>query len=239
MKFILVGISIFALFALQFRPVFASDDNTKFAPPDAKPYGKSLAQWGEAWWRYIMRLPADVNPLNDTTGANCGVEQSGHVFFLVGTTGGGPVTRNGCVVPVGKALFFPIVNIMCAVPDDGPTSKAVYDLCSLVMNHGEYVHDLAVTLDDVKLTNPESYHFISPEFSFVGDPNNIYINSCTGSPYGECYAGPRAEGFSDGYWTFIQPLSPGSHTISIYGEVNSPLTGVAWTVDVTYNLTVK
>jgi len=42
-------------------------------------YGLTFGQWGAAWWQWALEQPTPTNPLLDTTGANCGVAQSGPV----------------------------------------------------------------------------------------------------------------------------------------------------------------
>src|SRR5579871_6045853 len=84
----------------------AANPNPGVLPPNSHAFGQTYGAWSAAWWQYVLAQPASSNPLLDPTGANCGVGQSGKVFFLVG----GVATRNDCIVPAGKALFFPLVN---------------------------------------------------------------------------------------------------------------------------------
>jgi hypothetical protein len=237
---ILTALLVFTLVALQFRPVLASSNSPGFAPPQSKPYGKSLGSWGVEWWRYILSLPAENNPLNDATGSNCGVNQSGSVFFLVGTTGGDPVHRDECEVPAGKALFFPIVNVVCAVPEDGATRAEVEELCSTVFAGGENVdlETLKVSVDGANLEHPERYYSGPRFFAFTGHEDNIFEFSCGGRDPGECYAGYHESGYSEGYWVLVSPLSPGGHELKIYADVYIPEWDFGWTVDVTYDLEV-
>jgi hypothetical protein len=236
----LITVLILVLIALQFGPVRAAGKTPGFMPPKPHPYGKSLDEWGVEWARYIISLPEDINPLNDATGANCGVQQSGPVFFLVGTTGGDPIIRDECVVPVGTALFFPILSIFGAVPEDGATPEEVAELVASVFAGGENVdlESLSVTVDGVSLANPENYFLVPPAFSFTGHEENIFQDSCGGVDPGECYVGYHETGFLEGYWVLLHPLPPGTHQITIYGEVYVPEWDWGWTVDVTYNLTI-
>jgi hypothetical protein len=61
------------------------------------------------WWQWALSIPTVVNPLEDTTGANCMVGQSDPVWFLAGFFNGSAATRS-CSVPEGAALFFPVIN---------------------------------------------------------------------------------------------------------------------------------
>ena len=67
-----------------------------------------------------LEQPNSENPLLDETGKHCQDAQAGPVFFLVGTAGTGQATRDECVVPFGKLLYFPLVNAFDVhVPGDG------------------------------------------------------------------------------------------------------------------------
>ena len=229
---ILIMILVFA------QPVFASNGNPGVVPPDSELYGKTYKQWTAEWWRYVMGFPAATSPLADDTGANCANGQSGPVFFLVGTIGT-EVVRNECVVPKGKSILFPALNVLCAIPEDGATKKEVTTLCS--KGFIDNVDIAEVTVDGVKVENifpdedQDGYRF-STWFSFDGAIDNIYDTFCTGAPSGTCYEGFHdKKGFTDGYWVMLYPLSAGPHTIHITGGVTS----WGFAVDVTYNLTVE
>ncbi len=212
------------------QPTFAGNPNPNVVPPNAKPYGKTINQWTADWWRYVLSFPASSNPLADATGANCTVGQSGPVFYLVGTTGG-PAVRNECVAPVGKSILFPIINVVCAVPEDGPTGDVIRTLCSAYEDHTDRTQ---VTVDGVDLQNVlANYRFPAPFFSFNGATPGIF------SPL---YEGPHAIAYSDGWWIMLHPLPPGPHKIHFSGHLSAPEAPFFtpdFTVDVTYNLTVK
>jgi hypothetical protein len=230
LNFFRVAIILVLLLVIT-QPVLAAFSNPRVFPPNSKPYGKSYGEWGGEWWKYVLSYPLDISPLNDPTGANCGMDQSGPVFFLVGTTGGAAV-RDECIVPSGKALFFPLVNIFGAVPEDAANSQDLRDLVSWVTN---YIDEITVSVDGVPLQNLWNYRFESP-FSFTGAVDNPFDQNC-GTP-GTCYEGYHEIGFSDGYWIMMPPLPAGEHTINFGGHFNLPDWGWEFEVDVTYNLTV-
>jgi len=204
----------------------AANANPNVAPLNSNPYGKSYGEWTAEWWKYVMAFPAPTNPLADPTGANCGDGQSGPVFFLVGTTGG-PAVRNDCVVPVGKSIFFPIINVISAVPEDANNAE---DLTSLVTWYFDHVDYVEATVDGVDLENlMDAYRFPSPIFSFYGASPGVFAPA---------YEGNRNVAFSDGWWIMLHPLPPGPHTIHFYGHQSVPEWGIEFSVEVTYNLTV-
>jgi hypothetical protein len=68
------------------------------------PFGKLYDRLSVAWWQCALAQPAATNPLRDPTGAGCRAGQSGPVFFLAGTDGKDPFTRDQCTVPFGNHL---------------------------------------------------------------------------------------------------------------------------------------
>ena len=84
------------------------------------PVGKIYDHLSVAWWKYALEQPNSENPLLDETGKHCQDAQAGPVFFLVGTAGTGEATHDECVVPIGKLLYFPLVNAFDVhTPGDG------------------------------------------------------------------------------------------------------------------------
>jgi hypothetical protein len=104
----------------------AQADAVKIIGVNDNAYGNTYGEWSAEWWQWVLSVPAADSPIADTTGTNCTQQQSGPVFYLAGTAGTGPVTRN-CTVPAGKALFFPILNALlgAAVGDCSPTNPGV------------------------------------------------------------------------------------------------------------------
>jgi hypothetical protein len=226
----------FLILALVFtlaQPATAAQANPGILPPNSNPFGKSYAEWAAEWWKYALSLPAASSPLTDPTGANCGVGQSGPVFFLVGTADGSTVVRDQCEVPVGKAIFFPAINFICAVPEDGNTPSEIRDLCSWAT---DFIDLARVTVDGTETDVFKDYRFPTPFFPFYGAVNNPFDQAC-GTP-GTCYEGFHTTGFSDGYWVMLPPLSAGKHTIQITGHFYLPDFNWEFNLNVTYHLTV-
>src|SRR5882757_5084559 len=42
--------------------------NPGVLPPQSHPYGKSYGEWAAKWVQWALSIPADRNPLTDTTG---------------------------------------------------------------------------------------------------------------------------------------------------------------------------
>ncbi len=225
------NISVLILTIMVFtltQPVFASDNNPGVVSPNKEPYGETYNQWTAEWWKYVMSIPASSNPLADPTGAHCNDGQSGPVFFLAGTTGGLSV-RDDCVVPAGKYILFPVINVISAVPEDGATAAEIVNLASWYMSHTDTVE---ATVDGMEIQNlMDDYRFPSPIFSFHGATPGIFA---------PMYEGRRSVAFSDGWWVMLTPLHPGSHTIHFYGHLYiKEWKKYEFVTDTTYHLTVK
>ena len=188
--------------------------------PGSKIYGKTYGEWSARWWQWVASIPSGSNPLPDETGANCGVGQSGPVWFLAGNFGG--TTTRSCTVPSNRAILYPILNSICWRPSDFVTEQEGRDCAAYYMN---LASNLATQVDRVPLHSLPRYRTGSPIFSFTMPPDNIFG---LGPPL-------TRDGISDGFWIMLAPLSPGAHRIHFHGEIPS----ASFVVDVTYNLTVQ
>ena len=201
--------------------------NPGVSPQNSKPYGLTYGDWSAKWWQWALSIPSAMNPLLDTTGANCGQGQSGQVWLLAGTFGGA-VTRT-CTVPSGRSLFFPILNTAFGPPFDclgppGPVGPC--DVDALRAGAAAFVNNptlLQASVDGVALQSLNTYRAPSPTFSYTVTADNIL-----GIP-----AGTYGPAVSDGYWLMLAPLSAGSHTVHFRG-----VRADGFETEVTYNLTV-
>ena len=73
------------------------------------PYGKSLQQWSNRWWNWMVGQPKGTNPTEDSDGKyanNCQTYEN--VYFLCGTATSKKVIRR-CNVPDGKSILLPVI----------------------------------------------------------------------------------------------------------------------------------
>lgn len=231
LKFRFSLILVLVALLLQVTPAFAEGNaNPGVLPPDAHPFGKTYAEWSNAWWQWAFSIPLPENPLLDPTGAKCGVAQSGKVFFLAGTTGSANVSRT-CTIPQGKALFFPILNY----EDDilfWNTTAEVINSCNNVIAGIDAVRDTMIaSIDGVTVKSLTTYRVgeNGPLFSVTIPADNLETyngaqNALPGTYYPAC---------SVGYYLMLAPLPPGKHTLQFAGGSS------AFHLDVTYHLTIK
>src|ERR1041385_1342049 len=79
-------------------------------PNDALVSGKTIGDWSAEWWKWVVVIPTNQNPMLDRDGSFAGVGQPGGDVFFVGYVPGftpGTVTRSFSV-PEGKYLFLPV-----------------------------------------------------------------------------------------------------------------------------------
>lgn len=195
----------------------ATSNNLLVFSPDSDPYGVSYSEWIAKWWQWVLSIPVENNPVNDTTGNNCAINQNGPVWFLAGTVGG--VLDRNCTIPVEKAILFPILNYGGTLADS-PTIRSEDELLSHATTEMDIISNLEVTVDGVKLNG---FRVRSPIFDVVLPERNLF----GGTP------GPT-RGVSDGYWLFLGPLPKGRHKIHSFG---SCLSGEKVSIGVNYDIT--
>lgn len=178
-------------------------------PIDSTPAGQSYGRWAAQWWQWALGIPAEGNPLLDTTGANCDRRQVGDVWFLAG--GFEPVTRS-CSIPAGKALFFPLINIgyFAFLNDSADTRTAAYvrsaGSCTMPARISVWIDGSRVERPTRFFTGPTGSD--SPLFNVQMPPGNLFGGDESTIP--ELALSPSAE---QGYYLFVQPMRPGAHTI--------------------------
>jgi hypothetical protein len=211
-------------------PLVAANPNPLVLPPASLPYGASYGTWGGRWWQWAVSAPFLADPITDETGARCGINQSGPVWFLAGNFGG--ETVRSCTVPAGKAIFFPIVNFFAEYPcppefgfEPAPGQTLEEFLRGFIAPFIDDATNMAVEVDGVALADLTAYRGAT-FFDMTLHPSWADIDPCaTGD------AQPTA---SDGYWIMLAPLAPGPHTIHFHAE----LPDFGFVLDVTYNLRV-
>jgi hypothetical protein len=197
-----------------------------FQAPGFKLKNRDAAALSADWWKWAMSSPAEINPVQDRSGENCGVGQEGKVWFLAGGFGSSKIRRR-CTIPSDKYLFFPVIN-MAYWPreaNDGYTCDRAK--ASAAMNNDTAL-DLFVEVDGVSLKDPKRYRARSSKCFDIYErvPESV-------KPY---RAYPSA---SDGYWILIRPLKKGKHTIKFWGRYNNATTDYGRMVqDIEYEISV-
>jgi hypothetical protein len=219
----------------------AKNPNPRVIPLNAMTAGMSYGDWGAKWWQWAASPPKDVNPMNDPTGTFAANGQSGKVWFLAGTTEAfptGPDTFIGkaersVTVPLGKMIFFPIINLECSTAEgNGATEAELVASCDYFIGH---MTPLKATVDGRELRSLTSYRAVSPMFVLSWPANDVW-----GLGLGDV----TTNSVADGWWIMLAPLSRGKHVIHWEGSfIFSTANGDPWnyemTQDITYHLTVR
>jgi hypothetical protein len=208
--------------------------------PTEEHFGRSNAEWAARWWQWLYELPQESGddctlPVTDPTGASCTYGQTEDVFFLAGNFAGESVVRDECVIPEGKAIFFPIVSLSNdngGVPEDLQSSPE--ELEELAQNWVDDlpVDEIEVELDGTLVEDMERFKTDPVAYSYELPPEpNTY--SCLGATGVEGTVDPS---FVTGYSIMLAPPEPGDHVLHFTAPA---ITGISGPVDVTYEFRVE
>jgi hypothetical protein len=201
------------------------------------------------WWKWILDIPSEINPLLDETGENCDVGQEGRVWFLVGTPGNTedqelPITGSAereCTIPEGKKILFPIFNTFCSELNDEAAIREALDippgqpipasqleeglrLCAEGIINSANI--LEASIDGKEITNVQDFRVQSPLFTITYPEDNPFgVTNFTGIPQ---------KAVSDGYWVLVKGLEPGEHIIEFRGGIAGQ-----FETETTYHITIE
>lgn len=185
--------------------------------PSGQWRGQSHAEWAQAWWRWWMSIPLKVNSTSDVTGANCGLNQDGPVWFLAGPLGGNFTPT--CVIPYGKAIVTPIVAFIndYPCPADFNFEPAPGQALEDYLTEGvtPFIDSFTLIFAALDGKAMKARRVTTKAFGFTGAADVKALDPCvTGSPQ---------VGVSDGYFITIDPLPRGDHVL----QINSSSPGFA------------
>jgi hypothetical protein len=194
------------------------------------PYGKSMQEWSNRWWNWMVGQPKSTNPTEDSDGTyanNCQTYQN--VFFLSGTTTNkGSVTRK-CNVPDGKSVLLPVICYEHSILEDGNINNANQLLTLATQDLSAYGRDnvsAKINGDQYKIDNG-IIRIKSPLFSLTLPKDNVWDSGNEGPTIAA----------ADGYWIFINDLDPGSYDISVRAQP-SKSSSDSLEIDTSYKMNV-
>jgi hypothetical protein len=191
------------------------------------PYGKSLRQWSNRWWNWMVGQPSITNPTEDHDGNfanNC--QTYDNVYFLCGTTKTDTIKRK-CTVPDGKSILLPVICFEHSLIED-PSIKNPHELLELATKDlKDYDNDkVFATINETEYTTRSGIIRIrSPHFTITLPEGNVW-----GKSDGFTFAA------ADGYWIFIRDLEPGSYNLSVRAQ---PTPGATNSLKIDTSYTVK
>lgn len=219
-------VSIVATYAGS-KASFADSINPGVFALDSKPYGSTYEDWTIKFWQWLLPIPANKNPMTDTTGERCRENQnsSSPIFFLV-FLGGGSAVRT-CDVPAGKAILVPVNVVECSFAEMNVKTEEELRRCAEEDESSN--PGLFLSVDGKQFKDLETYRVHSRAFDTNFPENNIFAAK----------PGPT-RAVSDGYWIILEPLTPGKHDIHFKASLTNPTTGILFYNDeVKYTINVK
>ena len=208
------------------------DEDKKIASIHSTPGGQTYGRWAANWWQWALGIPAAVNPLTDTSGEHCAQRQVDDVWFLAGSVSAIPVVR-ACQIPVGKSLFFPLINTFWGAFLNDPPETRTEAYIRAAGSCSEPT-EISAWMDGHKVHKPTGYftgpsRSESPFYNVQLPPANLWGLDETAAH--ELALSPSAE---QGYYLFVRPLSRGFHTIRWVASGCMP----EFAQDVTYHVTI-
>jgi len=168
--------------------------------PGSRVAGKTIAEWGEAWWQWLLATPGVHDPALDQSGEKCHYGQSGPVWFLAGSYDSSKVFRR-CMVPVGKYILFPAANgLLKPLPAHDVDCKYA-------------IERVARGIDPV----------MAPFATLNGRtvPRMLDRRERTGACFDPALTGRKVSA-ADGYWVMLRPLPVGQHVLKFGNDESGP-----------------
>lgn len=167
--------------------------------------GRGYEDHARLWWQWVMRRSEGMRAYHDPDGAQCGLDQSGDVWYLAGTAGTERVRRH-CRIPEGTHLFLPaIASLSHAAPGQPRTCAQVQ---TMAKGNSDALVEMQVTLDGQALT-PVRGRSADCFDAFVHAPDLWRADRYF----------PAA---SDGHWLFLRPLPRGRHELKVRARFDDP-----------------
>jgi hypothetical protein len=226
--------------SIETADVFPGDArprNAQAFEPHSFPFGTSMQRWSERLWQYVYSVPAAKNPLLDTTGVDCAVQQpTGPVWYLppVVDPGGTASFTRTCTIPHDKALLLLTSGVLNDFPCPDPTFKpadgqTLYEFLLAGAQGGpNSITAQSLSVDGVVLKHIFDYRETSDDLWNV-DGDLTLQTSLDG-----CITGSPQPAVSDAFVIMLKPLPAGSHTL-VYSAQDNHGTNLT----LTYNLSVQ
>lgn len=216
-------------FYAALTPVTASNTLSIF-PPGSEPYGLSHGEHGQNFWKWILSIPAEENPMDDTTGDKCSNGQSNansSVFYL--SSGEGKVERT-CTVPAGKGLLIPVMQV--EISDKELPGASIEDLSNAAKKDQDGVNSLYLKINNEEYTYSDLLKYRTQPtepFQAIFPDNGVF---------GVAEGGPSTV-VADGFYILTEPLTSGNHTVHYRSSLICPDVGCAepaFAQDIRYNI---
>lgn len=206
--------------------------SSHIVPPDAQFEGKAYSEWGGAFWKWALELPAKNHPFTTCT-RDFSVGQSGNVWYWSAPdTCPGPIQAK---MPAGKALMLPVrvveTSSLESPPFYAPTTTQQRQNSKFFADH---IVNVFATIDGKPVDNLKAFRFSTPVCCFIAP-----------TPWVFGAIGGNATSVGDGYYLLLDQLSKGKHTIHYggtfsfaAGELGANSSAAEYVQDITIDLQV-
>ena len=165
------------------------------------------------FWKWLLSMPNDQNPWNDTTGKSCTNGQLGinsSVFYLSGNGGGS--SERICKVPAGKGLLIPVMVVEWSGKE--APGASVDDLRLSAKKDQDSVNSLYLKIGDREYNYDDLVKYRTPTDDFeVLFPDNGLFGVVEGGP---------SKVVADGFYILTEPLTKGNYTVHYRGSLLEP-----------------
>jgi hypothetical protein len=188
---------------------------------DEEPFGKSYDDWIAEFWNWVVSLSPDEA---DPKQGGCLTHESGSMVMLMNSAVGGSRDQV-CNISANQGILIPVWNAFCdsgahrGLSDEQLTKCArekfnLGKIGSDVKVDGVSIANLDVTMKlvsgslDYKITTLQNISEIYAKGFNFSIPADSHLLGPAKLVAGDWRAG------SHGWWVFLEPLPPGSHTVS-------------------------
>lgn len=162
------------------------------------------------WWLWVESTGIR-NPVADSSGRDCAVEQPADVWFLAGTYGGA-ATRT-CTIPAGQPIYVPVMNTICEIAEQ-ETVEAALAACDPQPKQMSAQLD-GKNLEIVRATSEGAFAFTAGPESMIANP------------------GDQFDAVASGHWIGPVDVAAGEHVLRFEAASDR------FEIEVTYNLIVE
>jgi hypothetical protein len=201
----LIFTTIYSVSSAQAVPV-------NILPIESNPYGLPYEAHVQNFWKYLISLPTDKNPMKDEKGVNCANGQTNSnssIFYLSG--GGGGKFDRVCKVPSNKSVLIPVMTV--EVSDKEVPNASVDSLHKIAKKDQDSVTSLYLNIDGKEYGTKDLIKFRTHTNVFdVLFPQNAVFGASPG----------KSKAVADGYYVITEILPKGKHEIHFKSSLICP-----------------
>ena len=239
-KNVLVTLSILLFSATVTVPIaFAIDVFHK----DELPFGKTLENWVEDWWRWNAGIPSDPETTFAGVAENgCLINKEGPVVFLIDPAIGGEHHQR-CEISSNQGILISGWSAECDGSVKGYENASFQKLskCARDQDLGKITVNALVDNKPISRVEAEDYKTINLVNATELSTKAFNITTPENSQLQVDYPGTYP-GAAHGWFIFLKPLPVGEHTVRYVNDVRETTLGGAGNTnnaDITYSLKVK